>query len=211
MRLEDAEQALEGDLFGPELFRGCESEQVFGGEKFICQAQVFTLLMDAKSGLIGALGGEAVFELAKEVEVALPVQAPGKIHIGNDVRGATHAILIGAGLAQFAAIEHLDLPPRGGAFVEVMQDEHADAMGVELDFGESVKEAQGGTNAGDVVIGHVGQVAGEHVEDDQAGGIGLEAVEKTSDRTGIADVEGIEVEGDVFAEKIFFIRRQTGS
>ncbi len=211
MRLEDAEQAGEGKLVGVELFRGCEGNQIIGGEEFICQAQVFALLVDAKSGLIGAFGGEAVFELAKEVEGTLPLQAPGEIHIGDDIRGAAHAVLIGAGFAQLAAIEHLDLASGGWAFVEVMQDQHADAMGVHLDFGESVKEAQGGTNAGDVIIGHMGQVAREHIEDHQAGWIGLEAVEETSDRTGIADVEGIEVEGDVFAEQIFFIRRQVCS
>jgi len=167
--------------------------------------------MDAKSGLIGALGGEAVFELAEEVEGALALQTPGEIDIGDDIRGAAHAVLIGTGSAQIPAKEHIDLAAGSGAFVEMMQDQHADAVGVDLEFGESVEKAQSGTDAGDVVVGHVGQVAGEHVEDHQAGGIGLEAVEEAGNGAGIADVEGVEVEGDVFAEQIYFIGREGGS
>ncbi len=119
--------------------------------------------------------------------------------------------MIGAGSAQIPAKEHVDLAAGSGAFVEVMQDEHADAVGVDLEFGEGVEEAQSGTDAGDVVVGHVGQVAGEHVKDHQAGRIGFEAVEEAGNGAGIADVEGVEVEGDVFAEQIYFIGREAGS
>lgn len=167
--------------------------------------------MYAKSGLIGAFRGEAVFELVEEVEGILATQAPGEINIGDDIGGAAHAVLIGAGLAQLAAIEHLDLASGGGAFVEVMQDQHADAMGVELDLSEGVEEAQRGTDAGNVIIGHMGQVAREHIEDHQAGWIGLEAVDEIGNGAGIADVERIEVEGDVLTEELFFFLRQGGS
>ena len=167
--------------------------------------------MDAKSGLVGAFGGEAVFELAKEVESTLSLQAPGEIHIGDDIGGAAHAVLIRAGFSQFPTIKHFDLPPRSGTFVEVMQDQHADAMGVEFDLREGAEEAQGGTDAGNVIIGHMGQVAREHIEDHQAGWIGLEAVDEIGNGAGIADVERIEVEGDVLTEELFFFLRQGGS
>lgn len=208
--LQDFEQAIIGLLVGWELFGGIEGEEITRGEEFVGQVHFFTLLVNAKSRLVGAFGSEAVFELAEKVEGTLPLQAPGEIHIGDDIRGAAHAVLIGAGFAQFTAIEHLDLAPRGGALVEVMQDEDADAVGVELDLGEGVEKAQGRTNAGDVVIGHVGEVAREDVEDDQAGRVGLEAIQEAGDGAGVADVEGVEVEGDVFTEQIFFIGRQAG-
>lgn len=161
--LQDLKETLEGDLFDTFGFgRGV-------GEDMIVETDGAAVLNDLEGRLIDGFGTEAVFDGREDAGFARTVETPDQVNIGDNVTGAADPVGVDR-----ARIERVGIGKKAGrfggrAFVEVVQNENAEAVICDLNFDHFLEEGQDGANDGDAGIGHFGQVTGENIEDDQVG------------------------------------------
>ena len=106
------------------------------------------------------------------------METPDQINIGDDVAGTADPVRVDR-----ARIERVGIGKKAGrfggsAFVEVVQNENAEAVIDDLDIDHFLEEGQDGADDGDTGVGHFGQITGKNIEDDQVGDVVFVMVKK---------------------------------
>lgn len=163
---------MEGDLFDAFGFgRGVWKD-------LVVEPDGFAVLNDLEGGLIDGFGAKAIFDGGEDAVFARTMKTPDQVNIGYDVAGAADPVGVDR-----ARIERVGIGKKAGrfsgrAFVEVVQNENAEAVIDDLDIDHFLEKGQDGADDGDAGIGHFGQVTGENIEDDQVGDVVFVMVKK---------------------------------